>query len=157
MTSRPRDGDTVTGGAHLERRSALLKRITALDLTLDILIVEDKAQDAHFITKPLGRLFGARAKMTIAATVAEMAALLKAHRFAVIILDDRMDIKATADDTVPVIRKSGHAGPILLVSGQLTNPRRATLKRLGLEIIMTKDEIDSVELGDQILKALGTP
>jgi DNA-binding response OmpR family regulator len=145
----------VTGGAHLERRSGLLKRIHALQLQIKLLIVEDKAQDAHFITKPLGRLFGTLAEIVVATTVDDLKAALARQSFSLIILDDRLDAGATADQTLPLIRNAGHTRPVLIVSAILTQARRAELKRLGAEIVLTKDELDSVELGDRILKALG--
>jgi DNA-binding response OmpR family regulator len=157
VNSRTRGESNVTGGAHLARRSALLKRIHGLGLHIDLLIVEDRSQDAHFITKPLGRLFGEHAKLSIAPTVDDLKIALGRGTYTAIILDDRMDAGATADLTFPLIRAAGHEGPILVVSGILTNARRAELKRLGAEIVLTKDELDSVELGDRILRALGHP
>jgi DNA-binding response OmpR family regulator len=155
VNSGTRSESTVTGGAHLARRSALLKRIQAMSLRLDLLIVEDKTQDANFITKPLGQLFGNQAGITIARTVAELKSALATATFSAIILDDNLDAGATAEVTLPLIKDAGHAGPVLLVSGLLTHSRRAELKRLGAVIVLTKDELDSVELGDRILKALG--
>lgn len=156
MTSSPsRDENSVTGGAHLARRSALLKRIQALGIRIDLLIVEDKAQDAHFIAKPLERLFGDVARLTIATTVDGMKATLKKIRFAAIVLDDRLDKGATADATLPLIRELGHSGPVIVVSAVLTQARRAQLKRLGAEGMLTKDDVDSVALGEILLTALG--
>ncbi len=155
MNSRPRGETSVTGGAHLERRSALLKKIHALNLKIKLLIVEDKAQDANFITKPLGRLFGDLADIVLAISVEDLKAALEREAFSLIILDDRLDAGTTANQTLPLIRDAGHTGPVLVVSAILTQARRAELKRLGAEIVLTKDELDSVELGDRILKALG--
>lgn len=155
MNSRPRGENNVAGGAHLERRSALLKKIHALGLKIKLLIVEDKQQDANFITKPLARLFGSLADIVVAASVVSLKAALEREAFSLIILDDRMDAGATANQTLPMIRDAGHKGPILVVSAILTQARRAELKRLGAEIVLTKDELDSVELGDRILTALG--
>jgi CheY-like chemotaxis protein len=154
-SSRSRDAQTVTGGAHLARRSTLLKRIQALHTRVDLLIVEDKVQDAHFIAKPLERLFGEHARLTIAATVEEMKSALKKGKFSAIVLDDRLDKGATADATLPLIRATGHRGPVIVVSAILTQSRRAELKRLGAEGILTKDEVDSVALGENLLAALG--
>ena len=154
-SSRSRDAQTVTGGAHLARRSALLKRIQALRGRIDLLIVEDKAQDAHFIAKPLERLFGEHASLSIAATVDELKTSLKKAKFSAIVLDDRLDKGATADATLPLIRAAGHTGPVIIVSAVLTRARRAELKRLGVEGILTKDEVDSVALGEGLLAALG--
>ena len=120
-----------------------------------MLIVEDKAQDAHFIAKPLERLFGDIARLTIATTVDGMKATLKKSRFSAIVLDDRLDKGATADATLPLIREAGHSGPVIVVSAVLTHARRAQLKRLGAEGILTKDEVDSVALGELLLTALG--
>jgi DNA-binding response OmpR family regulator len=157
VNSRSHGDSSVSGGAHLERRSALVKRIQALDVFIRLLIVEDKAQDAHFITKPLGQLFGGRAELQLASSVDALREALSSSTFALIILDDRLDAGTTANQTLPMIRAAGHNGPVLLVSGILTQARRAELKRLGAEITLTKDELDSVELGERILNALGHP
>ena len=154
-SSRSRDDQPVTGGAHLARRSALVKRIHALPSHIDLLIVEDKAQDAHFISKPLESLFGKQARLSIAVSVAELKAVLAKSKFSAIILDDRLDKGATADATVPLIRAAGHAGPIIVVSALLTRARTAELKRLGVEGMLTKDEVGSVALGERLLAALG--
>lgn len=150
----PSDG-RVTGGGHLARRSLLVKRIHELGLNLRLLIGEDKSQDAHFITKPLSRLFGVHAEIVWAATVSELKSALRNGTFSIIILDDRMDAGVTADQTLPMIRSAGHAGPVLVVSAMLTNARRAELKRLGVDAVLAKDELDSVELGYRVLQLLG--
>lgn len=157
MNVRSRGDKSVSGGAHLERRSGLVKRIRELGLELRLLIVEDKSQDAHFISKPLSRLFGELATIVVAPTVSAMKAALTTGAVSAIVLDDNMDAGATAMDTLPMIRAAGYTGPVLLVSGLLTNTRRAELKRLGFAVILAKDELDSVELGERLLQALGHP
>ncbi len=155
MNSQGRGESTVTGGAHLARRSALLKRIHALSFHIDLLVVEDKAQDANFITKPLSSLFGQKATVTVAPTVDALKSALAANSYAVIVLDDNMDAGQNAETTLPLIKAGGHTGPILLVSGLFTQARRATLKRLGADAVLSKDELDSVELGERVLLSLG--
>jgi DNA-binding NtrC family response regulator len=145
---------SIPGSVHLEKRSALLKRIRARGTRLDVLVVDDRQQDANFVETTLRMLFGADATVTVATTVQAMQTSLAERVFSVIVLDDRMDGDATADTTIPLILSSRNQGPIIVLSGLLTRARIAELKRLGASEMLIKDDADSSRMAEVILKVL---
>jgi DNA-binding response OmpR family regulator len=148
-----KDPTIVPGGAHLMRRSALLKRIQALAAKPRVLVVEDREQDARFLETALRRLFGADMPIVVARTAKDMKAA-SAKRFDVVILDDRLDAGITAETSIPMLRKAGHSGPIIVISALMTNTRQAQLRRLGVTDTVTKDDVDGTRLAELVVAAL---
>jgi CheY-like chemotaxis protein len=142
------------GAEHLDRRSAMQKRIHNLGLKPSLLVVEDRTEDAQFIETPLRRLFGKDVRVTVAPTVAAMIKALSEHAYSVIVLDDHMDGDKKAEHVLPLIQKSPNKCPVILVSALLTRNRIAELHRLGAHEILAKDDVGSVALGEAILRLL---
>jgi DNA-binding NtrC family response regulator len=152
---KPKSGDATGGALHLARQSALRKKIQEDSINPSMLIVEDESMDAHFIETPLRRLFGDKAKIKLATTVTELAEALKTGTFDVVLLDDRLDLGATVETTLPMIRATSATLPVIVVSHLITRGRKIELQRLGVPVILMKDEIDSYVIGEAVLKALG--
>jgi DNA-binding NarL/FixJ family response regulator len=139
------------GPEYLIRRSALLKQVQALKRTLDVVYVEDNPLDAQKITTSLRMMFGPRINMRHAATTAAMVDLIKQIMPDILLLDDRMNNNSHADTNIPLLRKRGFTGPIVIISGVLSPSRTATLRRLGVAVIVHKDDADSLKLTEIIL------
>lgn len=144
---------TATGGGHLERRSALLKRVQALPRKPRILVVEDREQDVRFIETSLRRWFGPDLAVSVARTLKAMADTSR-QSFDVVLLDDRLDGSHRSEASVPILRASGHAGPIIVISALLTNARQAELRRLGVTEMILKDDADGARLAELVIDAL---
>ena len=67
-------------------------------------------------------------------------------------LDDYMGPTDRADDALPLIRRAGFMGPIVVVSGELNRNRRTQLLRLGVADAINKDDLDSGSIGKVLLQ-----
>lgn len=152
--SRSQPPRTGTGGDHLARRSAVLKRLQASGLTPGILIVEDRPSEAALIASPLRRLLGPSARIEVVSRLDEMTAALARQRFDLVFLDDRLADGLTAEATLPVITARKTQELIIVVSKFFNHARQMALGRLGAHATIPKDDLDSLVLAECILKLL---
>lgn len=150
--SRSRPARSGTGGDHLARRSAVLKRLQASGLAPSILIVEDRPTEATFIASPLRRLLGPTAKIEVAADIDQLTTALARDRYDLVFLDDRLADGQTAEATLPLIAARGARALIVVVSKFFTRTREVELGRLGADATIPKDDLDSVVLAEFILR-----
>jgi CheY-like chemotaxis protein len=146
----------VPGGAHLERRSALKKRIASLRTAPRLLLVEDTDKDARILETTLRLNFGDAFSLRTCRLVRDLKAAA-AGPLDLVVLDDIMDGGAKAEATVPILRAAGFSGPIIVVSQMMTFTRQALLRRLGIVHALLKDEADATRLAELILDALDAP
>jgi DNA-binding NarL/FixJ family response regulator len=152
------DRQPEPGPEYLTKRSALLKQVQSLTRSLDVVYVEDSPLDARKITTSLRLMFGPRLTMRHAATNAAISDLLKKSVPDIVLLDDRMNNNTQAEANIPLLRKRGFNGPIVILSGVLSPSRTATLRRLGVAAIVHKDDADGLRLTELILGLrLGEP
>jgi DNA-binding NarL/FixJ family response regulator len=156
-TSNPPSSRAGTGAKHLALLSAMRKRIQDEDLKVSILIVEDERVDAGFIETPLGRLFGARARFDLAQNLTALTERLKKNRYDVVLLDDRLEGKPTAEIALESIRIHAAQLPVIVVSRLVTRQRTKDLMRLGVHAVIAKEDIDPAMLGQIILDAITRP
>lgn len=146
----------VPGSAHLERRSALKKRIASLRLAPRLLLVEDTAKDARILETTLRLHFGDTIALRTCRTVKDLKTAI-AEPTDIVILDDVMDGGTTAEQTIPTLRQAGYTGTIIVVSQLMTSTRQAVLRRLGIVHALLKDEADATRLTELIVDALDVP
>jgi DNA-binding NtrC family response regulator len=143
----------ATGSGHLEQRSALRKRIAALGVQPRILVIEDLARDARFIETTVRLHFGPDALVKTTRSAKELASM-PSDGANIIVLDDIMDMGKKAEQTIPLLRRSGFTGPIVVVSQLMTFSRQAALRRLGVIHSLVKDDADPTRLAEVIVDAL---
>ena len=68
-------------------------------------------------------------------------------------LDDYLKPKDSALQTIPLVRRAGYRGPIIVVSGEVDRPRRIELRKAGASDIIHKDDIDSVNVSEALIRA----
>jgi DNA-binding NarL/FixJ family response regulator len=140
---------------YLERRSAVAKRVQALDREVRVLVVEDNNVDATKIQTGLKMMFGAGILTTHISEPADITRTLRSRRPDVVVLDDRMADGSGAEGTLPQLRQAGFRGPVILISGFLSQAREAALARLaGISAIINKDDADSLVLAEAILAGI---
>jgi DNA-binding NarL/FixJ family response regulator len=72
-----------------------------------------------------------------------------------VFLDDSLKPSDLANDTIPFLRRAEYKGPIVVISAQLTKKRRLELLSLGAQEVIHKDDLDSVRIGEALLKVFG--
>jgi len=143
------------GTDHMRARSELAKRIRGLVRLDDFLIVDDEAADAKWLISSLKLVCGHDVEIRHVRTAGTMIDALRARLPKLMFLDDRLSPVDNATSTLPLVRKTGYEGPVVIVSGALTKARRADLLRLGAAAILHKDEIESTRVAELLLQIFG--
>ena len=140
-----------SGGDFLTRKSDLTRLSKLLPSLRDILVVDDETFDADRLKATLRVMFGYELDLRRAATVASAVDQVIKRQPELIFLDDCLKPSDTATVTIPYLRRAGYAGPIIVISGQVTRNRRRELIELGAAEVIHKDDVDSSRLAEAML------
>ncbi len=145
-----------SGGDFLAKKSDVTKLRQALPATSDVLVVDDEAADADRIQATLRVMFGYDITVRHAPTLGTAVDSVLARKPQIIFLDDILKPSDRATDTMPFLRRAGYEGPIVVISGQVTKRRRLELLAGGANEVIHKDDLDSVRLGEALLRVFIT-
>jgi DNA-binding NarL/FixJ family response regulator len=142
-----------SGGEFLARRSDVVQgKNEVLPALRDIVLVEDFEADADRLTALLHIVLGREAVIRVAKSLDKaIDAVLKATPD-LMILDDYLEPSDSALDTIPLVRRAGYEGPIIILSGELDRARGIALKKAGASGTIHKDNVNSVELGGLLVQ-----
>ena len=143
-----------SGGEFLAKKSGVIRAKADLPPLKDVVVVEDENIDADRMFATLRVMYGYDVEVRRAATAAAAADLVMAQRPEVIFLDDILKPSDDASQTIPILRRAGFDGPIVVVSGQVTRTRRTTLLAAGATEVIHKDDVDSVRLTETLQRIL---
>lgn len=143
------------GGDFLTRRSDVAQAKAELPKLRDVLIVEDHGFDAKRLTATLHIVLGRDTIIRIATSLDKAIDEVLKQTPDMIFLDDYLKPSDSALDTIPLIRRAGYAGPIVVISGEWDRERAIELKRAGASESVHKDDVNSVDLGAVLLRAFG--
>lgn len=141
-----------TGGDFLARKSDVTKLRQAVPALTDVLVVDDEAPDADRIRATLRVMFGYDIDVRHAATLGSAVDCVLKKKPQLIFLDDVLKPSDRATDTIPFLRRAGCDAPIVVISGQVTKKRRLELISAGAIDVIHKDDLDSVSLGEALLR-----
>lgn len=147
---------TGSGGEFLAKKSVLIRAREGLPALTDVLIVEDETFDAERLTATLRVMFGYELGVRRAATLASALDRVIEKQPQIVFLDDVLKPSDDAGQSIPYIRRAGYQGPIVVVSGQVTRTRRATLMGAGATDVIHKDDVDSVRLAEALVRVFKT-
>lgn len=139
-----------SGGDFLMRKSKALQRRAGRPPMLDVLIVDDDALDAERMLGTLRIMCGYDVSLRRAATINSALSLVMAKRPDMIFLDDILKPSDDAAQTIPLLRRAGYEGPIIVISGVATRKRTSTLISAGASDVIHKDDVDSVRLTEAL-------
>jgi CheY-like chemotaxis protein len=140
------------GGSHLAKKSALVRARAKLGLLRDILVIEDETPDAERLIATLRVIFGYDLQIHWAPTLGEAVDRVLESKPRLVFLDDILKPSTDALQSIPLLRGAGYAGPIIVVSGQVTHSRRSGLLANGASDVIHKDEVDSVRVAEAIAR-----
>lgn len=138
------------GGDYLVRMSDLTALRKSLPQIRDILVIEDESFDGDRMQGTLRKIFGYDLVIRRATTLTSGLDRVLEARPELVILDDYLLPADTALESIPLLRRAGYDGPIIVVSGRLDRVRRIALRDAGASASIHKDELDS----GSIVKAL---
>jgi len=148
-------GDRATGSSHLTKRSDLASSRARHELPHDILIIDDEALDAERLTATLRVLYGYQVSIRWACSIADALDSLAQNPPSLTFLDDILKPSDDAFLSIPELRRAGYDGPIIVVSGAVTQSRRTRLMAGGAADVIHKDDVDSVRLAEAVGRARG--
>jgi CheY-like chemotaxis protein len=144
---------TGSGGDYLTRKSEALRRHAGAVALVDVLIVDDDALDADRLLGTLRIICGYDVSLRRAANIKSALTLVMAKQPDMVLLDDILKPSDDAAHTIPLLRRAGYIGPIIVISGQATRKRKATLLTIGATDVIHKDDVDSVRLTEALQRA----
>lgn len=144
-----------SGGDFLDKKSGITKSRQTLRTVRDVLIVEDETFDADRLKATLHLILGYDIEIRRAATLGSALDAVIARQPEIVFLDDVLKPSDNAGHTIPFLRHAGFTGPIVVISGQATRQRRATLLEAGAIDVIHKDDVDSVRVGEALQRVFG--
>lgn len=137
-----------TGADYLVDKSDLARIAKSMPKFREIVVFEDERLDADRMLATLRTMLGYDdIEVRRARTLTSGIDLLLQRKADLVVLDDYMGPVDRAHDALPMIRRAGFEGPVVVVSGQLTRNRRNELIRLGAADAINKDDLDSGSIG----------
>lgn len=146
---------TGSGGDFLAKKSATLQSRADLPRLVDVLIVDDEAIDADRMLGTLRVMYGYEVALRRAASINSALSLVIAKAPDIIFLDDILKPSDDGAHTIPLLRRTGYEGPIIVVSGQVTRTRKPVLLAAGATDVIHKDDVDSVRLHEALQRVFG--
>jgi len=142
--------DRSTGSGHLAKRSNLASARAKQEQPVEILIVDDEPLDAERLTATLRVLFGYQVQIRWARSLGDAVKCLAERLPTLTFLDDILKPSDDAFLSIPELRRAGYDGPIIVVSGAVTQARRSRLLAGGASDVIHKDDVDSVRLAEAV-------
>jgi DNA-binding NarL/FixJ family response regulator len=143
---------TSCGGSHLARKSELGRARAKLGAVRDVLVVEDESLDAERLTATLHVIFGYELRIHLASALGDAVDCVIESKPSLVFLDDILKPSTNALQVIPLLRGAGYAGPIIVVSGQVTHQRCSSLLADGAGEVIHKDDMDSVRVAEAIAR-----
>lgn len=144
---------TSVGGEHLTRRSEVVQgKSEVLPELRDVVLVEDFGADADRLTALLHLVLGRKPEIRIATSLDKAIDAVLQATPDLMFLDDYLEPNDSALDTIPMVRRAGFKGPIIVLSGEMERSRSIELMKAGASGTIHKEDVNSVELGDLLLR-----
>lgn len=144
---------TGDGSDFLARRSEATSAKASLPALKNILIVEDEGVDARRMTAVLRIVLGRDVELRLATSLDKAIDEVLRSKPDVVFLDDYLKPNDSALQTIPLVRRAGFEGHIIVVSGEVDRPRRIELRKAGAIEILHKDDVDSVNVSEALIRA----
>lgn len=144
-----------SGGDFLTKKSEVTKLRQQLPALSRVLIIEDESFDAKRLTATLRVIFQEGIDVHHADTLTKGVDAVIQQTPDLIFLDDFLKPSDTATQSIPFLRRADYNGPIVVVSGQVTRNRAFDLKDAGATDVIHKDDVDSVRLGEALIRVFG--
>lgn len=144
-----------SGGDFLTKKSEVVKVRQQLPDLHQVLIIDDEVFDADRLEATLRVIFGYDLNVERANTLATGLEAVMHATPDLIFLDDVLKPSDTAADSIPLLRRANYTGPIVVVSGQVTNRRAFLLRDCGAVDVVHKDDVDSVRMGEALIRVFG--
>lgn len=120
-----------------------------------ILVLDDNPTDAQWLAVKLRLVVGRDVRIEQSQALGGSLVAIERRPPAILFLDDFLPPRETALTTMPLIRRIGYAGPIIVFSGVMTSRRAHLLLAAGACDAVAKDDLDSERIAVALDRALG--
>lgn len=141
---------TTPGGRVLVQKSALAKARRDGYQFRHILVVEDELLPGDRLDGIIHAVLGYEVTIRRARSLTTALDLAIQDKPDIVLLDDRLKPKDTANETIPFLRRVGYIGPIVVLSSLMTRRRQAELAQLGATHSLHKDDLDGTSFANAI-------
>lgn len=143
-----------SGGDFLAKKSEVTQaKRDELPELRDIMIVEDESFDERRLTAVINIVLKRECNIRIARSLTKAIDAVLESPPDMMFLDDYLEPNDSALETIPLVRRAGYDGPIIVLSGELDRERSIELKKAGASESMHKENVNSVELGAMLVRA----
>ncbi len=139
-----------TGAELLARRSTLNKLRRTMPALRDFLIIDQSTFEADILRAVLHLMFGYAITLRFAPTLGQALDHLIERAPDLVFLDDRLPPNGGGRDVLPIIRKCGYEGPIIVVTSCGEPLARLALLNAGAADVVDRDELDSVRIAEAL-------
>ncbi len=143
----------TSGGDFLARRNLATLGKGELPELRDVLLVEDESFDARRLSATLHIVLGRNVELRIANTLDQAIDAVLQATPDMVFLDDYLKPNDSALETIPLLRRAGYEGPIVIVSGEVDRPRLLELRKVGANCAIHKDDVNSVKVSEALQQA----
>ncbi len=119
------------------------------------LIVDDSSSDAAVLRGVLHSWLGYDIDVQLVSSMGRAMDYLKEGLPNVIFLDHILPPLNDAAKVFPFLREVGYQGPIVVVSGMVSQSKRRTLVQAGAFDVLHKDDMNSMSVGEILLRIAG--
>lgn len=144
-----------SGGDFLTKKSEVISLRQKLPDLSNVLVIEDEDFDADRLCATLRVIFGYDLNLRHANSLTKALDMVLQQKPELIFLDDVLKPSDNAAQSIPFLRRADYDGPIVIVSGQVTSKRAFDLKDIGAIDVIHKDDVDSVRLGEALIRVFG--
>jgi len=140
----------------LTKKSEVTKMRKQRPALSTVLIIEDEKFYADLLAATLRVIFQQDIEVRHADTLTKGVDCVLEQKPDIIFLDDFLKPSDNAAQSIPFLRRADYVGPIVVVSGQVTKNRAFDLKDVGATDVIHKDDVDSVRLGEALIRVFGS-
>ena len=141
--------DFVAAKAELDRHREKMPDWTKF------LIIDDCRSDAAVLRGVLHSWLGYDIDVQVEASMGTAMDRLKCELPNVIFLDHLLPPQNDSAKVFPYLRAVGYEGPIVVISGMVSQPKRRELVKAGAFDVLHKDDMNSMSVGEILLRIAG--
>jgi CheY-like chemotaxis protein len=116
---------------------------TSAGRTVKVLFVDDEFIEFRSLKKKIGSLSEPAVDVEYAQSIGDALEKIKAARYDLILLDNRLLPNADFRETVPELRGNGYTGPIGVISTDISDGYFQQFPDYGVDFRIGKDEMDA--------------
>lgn len=143
----------LTGANYLERRNEVVRLRPQLAFDTVVLVIDGAPQGLGVLTAVLHLMLGYDARLHSAATFGAALDRIVERQPDLIFLADQVPPNTAALDALPILRRCGYQGPVVVIGARTGKRHERALVEAGAADVLDRDQFDTVRVSEALLKA----